>query len=128
MNGKCHCLSKFTGLRCEISKTVSMETPTQSNRAAIIAGITVGSVVVLLLLTTLVVIIAGATHALVIRAHKTRDVRLRISPSQQFENQTQLQQVTYKPLAPPDELIPPTEAEMTMKTSTDVEITKRTLP
>lgn len=131
MNGKCHCLSNYTGLRCEISMstiTGSMETPTQSNRAAIIAGVTVGSAVILLLLTVLVVIIAVATHALVIHVHKTRDVRLRISPSQQFENQTQLQQVTYKPLAPPDEQIPPTEAEMTTEASTDVEITKRPLP
>ena len=104
MNGKCHCLSNYTGLRCEIStstKAGSMETPTQSNRAAIIAGTTIGSAVILLLLIVLVVIIAVASKALVIHAHKTRDVRLRISPSQQFENQTQLQQATYKPLAPP---------------------------
>ena len=138
ISGKCHCLSNYTGLRCEIPisiETGSIETPiaTQSNRAAVIAGATVGSAVILLLIITLVVIIAAAIKALVVHAHKTRDVRLRISPSQQFENQTQLQNVTIncdKPLAPPDEQIPLTEAEMTMETQipTDVEIKKTPLP
>ena len=114
-NGKCHCLSNYSGLKCELpvlsTRAGSTETPTQSNRAAITAGATVGSVVVLLLFITLVVIIAVAVQ-MVLHVHKTRDVRLRISPSQQFESQTQLQKVTYKPLAPPDEQIPAAEVEM----------------
>ena len=130
MNGECYCLSNYTGLRCEI--LTSTETPTQSNRAAIIAGATVGSAFVLLLLIALVVIIAVTIQVLVTHVHKTRDLRLRVSPSQQFENQIQLQNVTNydKSLgAPPlDEQIPPTEAEMTTETSTDVEITKIPLP
>ena len=141
ISGKCHCLSNYTGLKCEIPisiETGSTETPiatiaTQSNRAAVIAGATVGSAVILLLLITLVAIIAVAIQALVVHAHKTRDVRLRVSPSQQFENQIQLQNVTIncdKPLAPPDEQIPPIEAEMSMGTQipTDVEIKKTPLP
>ena len=99
MNGNCHCLSDYTGLRCELplyATTDLMEMPIQSNRAAIIAGVTVGSAVVLLLL--IVVIIAVAVQIL-LHVHKTRDVRLKISPSQQqFENQTQLQKANSKPL------------------------------
>ena len=84
-----------------------METPTQSNRAAIIAGATIGSAFVFLLLITLVVIMAVTIQVLVTHVHKTRDLRLRVSPSQQFENQIQLQNVTNydKSLGapPPDE-------------------------
>ena len=117
MNGICHCLFNYTGLRCELSKTHPMETPTQSNRAAIIAGATVGSAVVLLLLIILVVVTAVAIVKLVVHAQKTRDVRLKISPSQQFENQTQLQAVAHsgEPLASPDKQTPPTEAEKTIR-------------
>lgn len=107
INGECHCLSNYTGLRCEITNTKSM-TPTQSNRAAIITGATVGSAIVLLLLIALVVIIAVN---MVIHVHKSKNQRLKVSPSQQFENQIQLQNVTKSLGAPPpDEQILPTEA------------------
>jgi hypothetical protein len=103
-----------------------METlPTPSNRDAIIAGITVGSAITLLLLIALVVIIAVTIQLLVIHVHKTRDLRLRVSPSQQFKNQVQLQNLED---LPPDEHIPLTEAEMATETSTDVEKTKTPLP
>ena len=105
LNGKCYCLSNYTGLRCELSlSTIATETPTQSNRAAIIAGTTAGSVVILLLLITIVVIMAVAIQKLVIHVHKTRDVRLRISPSQEFE----------KPLPLKDEHTSAAEAEITI--------------
>ena len=90
MNGRCHCLSNYTGLRCELLKTEPMETPTQSaNRAAIIAGATVGGALVLLLLIILVVVITVAVIILVVHLRKRKYVRLRVSLSQLFENQTQ---------------------------------------
>ena len=98
MNGECHCLSNYTGLRCEIltsTETDSMETVpihAQSNHVAIIAGATVGiAIVSLTLLLIALVVMAVTIKGLVTRVHKTRDLRLRVSPSQQFENQIQLQ-------------------------------------
>ena len=137
MNGICHCLSNYTGLRCELPKTEPKETPTQSNRAAIIAGATVGGALVLLLLIILVVVTAVAIIKLVGHVlQKTRDVTLKISPSQQFENQMRLQKVTHsgEPLASLDKQTPLTETEKIteisadVETSADVEIAKVPLP
>ena len=92
MSGECHCLANYTGQDCELplppvqSTTAGPITLTDPDiTPGEIVGVVIGGIAVALIIIAVVVLVILICWNNIFLCHKTRQVRLKISPSSPFE-------------------------------------------